>query len=700
MYQMPWVRFHSTKDYLDMLLVLREFPDIKQNFNLVPSLLYQIQDYAQNGMKDNIWELTEKPARELTADDKKEILSNFFLANITGMIKPYNRYYELYIRYKYYLRSDPVDKQLAAFTTEDYRDLQVWYNLCWMGMESRKRPEIDRLFKKGRAFSEEDKNVLLNQTREIMGEIIPAYKGMWESEQIELSTSPFYHPILPLVCDLEVAREASPSLPLPEYQFAHPEDAEMQVIKASEYFEHLFGRRPRGMWPSEGSVSKQALEIIARQGVEWVATDEGILKNTLKDEYTHHRIYQPYLLETGLNQIHIFFRDHYLSDAIGFIYTKWPAEKAVKDFIKRVHTIRQMLIANYGENSLDNHVVPVILDGENCWEFYDQDGKPFLRKLYQALSEDSYIQTVTLGEALRRNKNSHTLTRLHPGSWINSNFNIWIGAKEDNKAWDVLTQARNFLVNQQKMGLYSEEVLAQAWEKIYIAEGSDWNWWYGDEHSSANDLEFDQLYREHLMDVYRLLGHDVPTVLYQTIKHVHFDRFVSNRPKNFIYPVLDGRSTHFYEWVGAAVYQVDKTPQIAMHQIIRILDRLYIGFDTRHLYLRVDFLQRPDPLAEFVLAVRRPHLLTIVISPLRGVIEKFKMGDQTQHKNSLKPAYKLDKILEAAIPFEELEVTDGDVLGFQLQVKLSGQPIEEFPRINLIDIEVPGEDFEMIEWSV
>ncbi|GAB4376652.1 MAG: glycoside hydrolase family 57 protein [Calditrichia bacterium] len=699
-YQMPWVRFHGTKDYLDMLLVLKEFPQIKQNINLVPSLLLQIQDYVENGAKDNIWLLTEKPAEKLTLEDKEKILENFFLANVNSMIKPYERFYELYLRHKRYSRTEPAEQQTQVFSTDDYRDLQTWYNLTWIGMESRKRPEIARLFKKGKNFSETDKLTVLKESLKILSEIIPLHKQMFEAGQIELSTSPFYHPILPLLCDNYIAQISTPGLPLPQIRFTHPEDAEAQVIRGLQYFEKLFGQRPKGMWPSEGSVSVQALEIIARQGVEWVATDEGVLLNTLKSNYSHTRIYQPYLLDTGKNQINIFFRDHYLSDSIGFVYSNWSADRAVSDLVNRVHAIRKLLIDIYKEDALQNFVIPIILDGENCWEYYEGDGKPFLRKLYSALSEDELIETVTLSEILQRNKKREKLTDLHPGSWINSNFNIWIGAEEDNKAWDILAQTREFLVKEQKKGIYTQETLNAAWEQIYIAEGSDWNWWYGDEHSSANDMEFDQLYREHLMEVYRLLGQDIPTVLYQTIKRIHFDRFVITRPKNFIQPVIDGRDSHFYEWVGAAVYEMNKIPQTAMHQVTRILDRLHVGFDRDNLYLRMDFLTRPEPMTEFILAVKTPSPQTIVISPLRGVIERFEMKEQAKIKSNLKPNFKWDRVFEVGIPFKDLKVKPGDSLGFQILIKLNGQPLEEFPRISLVEIKVPDENFELLEWSV
>lgn len=699
-YQMPWVRFHSTKDYLDLLVVLKEFPKLKQNYNLVPSLLAQIEDYVSNNAKDIIWELSEKPAQKLSHEDKEKILNHFFLINVNNMIKPYPRYYELYLKSKVYLKNEPIEKQIAAFSPEEYRDLQVWYNLAWIGMESRKKDSIQGLIKKGNNFSEADKKLLLEEIKYIMSQIIPAHKELWEKGQIELSTTPFYHPILPLLCDNYIARESVPAVNIPKHHFDYPEDAETQIERGLAYFEKIFGKRPEGMWPSEGSVSMQAVEIIASKGINWVATDEGILAKTLQTSFSHLKIYQPYCLDTGKTNINIFFRDHYLSDAIGFVYSNWAKERAVDDFISRLHAIRKMVVEKHGENALENFIVPIILDGENCWEYYEGDGKPFLRHLYSALSEDQFIQTVTFAEAVHNKDKIEKLRSLFPGSWINSNFNIWIGSEEDNKSWDLLTETRTFLIQKEKEGIFPEDVLEKAWEQIYIAEGSDWNWWYGDEHASANDMEFDLLYREHLMTVYRLLNTDIPAILYQPIKRVYHDRFVTSKPKNFIRPKIDGKSSYFYEWNGAACYDVGKSPQSSMHQVSRVMDKLFVGFDEKMFYLRLDFQKKPDPLTEFVFAVKSPSQSTIVVSPLRGVVEKYVLDNEVQKKTNIKPIYKMEDILELALPFDSLNVHAGEKVGFQLLLKLNGQLLEEYPRMNLIEVEVPSESFDLKEWSV
>lgn len=698
-FQMPWVRFHGIKDYLDMVLLLKEFPDIKHNINLVPSLLLQINDYVEKGVKDNVWILTEKLAPDLNLKEKRTILSHFFMANYENMIKPHKRYNELFLKIEQELGHLQPDEQLRFLSEQEFRDLQVWYNLTWVGMISRERADVKKLFTKGHHFSEEDKKLLLEEQLKIMSDIIPAHGELWQSGQVELATSPFYHPILPLLIDTNIGKVSDPNINLPSH-FSHPEDAEAQLERGLAYFERLFGSRPAGMWPSEGSVSEEAAEILMRANIKWIATDEGILEKSLGPGYDRTAIYRPFQLGKGSRKINIFFRDHYLSDAIGFVYSSWDEDRAVNDFMSRLTAIRKKIIETKGEEALQNHIVSVILDGENCWEYYKDDGRTFMRKLYARLSEDTQVKTVTYSEFLNHTSNIPKLPKLHPGSWINSNFNIWIGSDEDNRAWDLLKKVRDFLVEKETEESYLPEAVKEAWEKIFIAEGSDWCWWYGDEHSSSQDLEFDLLFRQHLIKVYEIFGEEAPIEFYQSIKHKHYQRFASKSPTHFITPLIDGRSSHFFEWRGAAVYDGSMLPQSAMHQVSRNIDKFYVGFDVKKLYIRIDFLTKPDPLYEYVVSIKTPKPMTLVLSPLKGVIEKVVHQNGSYSKSVLDPSLKLDLILEAAIAFKDLDLHAGDGVGFQLQIKQRNQIVEAFPSMNIIEIVVPDENYDIREWSV
>ncbi len=699
-YHMPWIRFHGTKDYRDMLLLFEAYPELRHTINLVPSLVRQLQDYSEHHARDNIWLLSSRSAETLTRDEQHNILENFFLANVDTMIRPYPRYFELYEKYEYQSPYESLREQVERFDTQDYRDLQVWYNLIWIGQESRREEPFQMLFEKGRDFSETDKQLLFKETEKVLGDIIPRHRKMWEEGNIELVTSPFYHPILPLLIDSDIAAVASPDNPYPKPPYRHPEDAEAQLKRGLDFFEDVFGRRPEGIWPPEGGVSTATADLIARTRVRWTAADENILSQSLKRKFDSHQIYQPHLFHGKSRSIHMFFRDQQLSKAIAHVYSSWDAEKAADDFISHLRNIRQRLMKKYSAKALREHIVPIIIDGETCWEKYPNNGRDFLHALFSRLAKAEMFQTTTFGQFLETERETPNLYELYPGSWINNNFDIWIGSEEDNRAWTLLKNTRDFLVKQENRGVLSNEVSEEAWRQIYIAQDSEWCWWYGDEHSSVQDVEFDQLFREHLMKVYELANGEIPAALYQTIKQTHFDRFASIRPQNFIYPTMDGEQTHFYEWTGAAVYEGRKSPQTAMHRISRIIDKFHLGFDEKQFYFRIDFARQPDLLYEFVIAAKTPRQVTLVYSPLRGVLEKFESHALPVKKILLTPTFRVRQIFEGAITFESLGLKPGDLFGFQLIIKQNGQSVETFPHTKIIEVEVPDEDYETREWLV
>jgi len=275
------------------------------------------------------------------------------------------------------------------------------------------------------------------------------------------------------------------------------------------------------VWPSEGSVSEQVLEIAAGLGVQWMATDEGVLVRSTGFVFTRdgsgrlnpggpERLYTPWRYEKGGTRMNMLFRDHTLSDLVGFVYSGMPAADAAAHFLRSIQEAAEPLLRQ-GRDA----VVPIILDGENAWEYYPESGREFLRRVCAGLQNDSALEAVTVSEAIDRHRDIPHLGSLCPGSWINANFDVWIGAPEDNKAWDYLAAARSFYA--QAAPLASAEKRQLAFEEILIAEGSDWNWWYGPEHHSANDRDFDELYRKHLSNVYTTLGAEPPVYLAQPI---------------------------------------------------------------------------------------------------------------------------------------------------------------------------------------
>lgn len=664
-YEMPWVRLHGLKDYYDMAAILESYPLIKQTFNVVPSLLEQLEEYGRGEAVDTHLALTRKAADKLTDAEKGIILSEFFKANHDTMIAPYERYEQLYRKRLL---------GISVFTESDWRDLQVWSNLSWIDPIFREKPLIRTLFSRGRDYTEQDKLRLLEFEAEIIRMIIPVYKKLAEQGQIELSVSPYFHPILPLLCDTDSARIARPGIPLPNNRFRHPEDAQLQVQMAIDFFYERFGFHPQGMWPSEGSVSEEIIPILADSGIRWIATDEEILAksigrglrqagdNSLTDNGDLYRIYT---ITVNGHSLNVFFRDHALSDLIGFVYSRMPADDAAADFIGRLEAIE----ANLNRKGKGEAVVSIILDGENAWEYFPKDGHDFLNRLYAKLSEHPTIKTVTFSEALSADPKPVSLERLHPGSWINHDFSVWIGHKEDNKAWDLLYDARQKLEQAADKGGNYQTAL----KEILIAEGSDWCWWFGDEHHSPDNDLFDQLYRSHLKNVYMLLNLPVPTALSRPIRS-NFVMAHLTEPIDFINPIIDGKLTHYYEWANAGFFDCRKAGS-TMHKADRKLRQIFYGYGRDgSIHIRI------DPAA----AIDLDDLdFDIEFSVPEGMIVSVRSGKAISNKAVDKIICVTDKILEMTIKCGAITGENSSML---VRVLEKGIEMEKWPAVDNIPI--------------
>ena len=612
---LPWVRLHALKDYYGMVALLDEFPDVRLTFNLVPSLLVQLEAFAAGRARDRYLEIGLKPADALTADERAFILENFFHAQRQRMIDVYPRYAELLARRGPGGHAANADRAQAAargFDVDDFRDLQVWQKLAWIDpfyLDGDAR--VRQLVEQGRNFSEDDKLTLRGVELEILNRVIPAYRAAAASGRIELSASPFYHPILPLLCDTDIYLRTHPESGMPRQRFIHPEDARLQLERAADCHERLFGRRPVGLWPSEGSVSDAMAPLAAGAGFTWMATDEMILARTLGTHFSRdadghvdqpERLYVPYRLDVpgdagvGAGSITCAFRDHALSDQIGFAYAGWPAEAAADDFVSRLADAGRRFTERTGGGEA---TIPIILDGENAWEHFEGGGRPFLRALYARLSRHPELTTVTMAEACSgEGRALNTLSTIFPGSWIDANFYIWIGHADDQRAWGQLTDARAVLDTADAADTADAtdtvDTVSRAREEVLIAEGSDWFWWYGDDHSSDHDVEFDDLFRRHLRNVYRLLEKPIPDELFASNISTGALSTAETAPGGLLTPVIDGEETSYFEWVGAGTLEVRDVAG-AMHQADRapsLLTVLWFGFDQDRFYLRADATRR------------------------------------------------------------------------------------------------------------
>ena len=570
-YRLPWTRMHSLKDYYGMVKILDEFPAIHQTFNLVPSMVLQIEEYARGEASDQFLRCALKPAEQLDADERAFILKYFFQANVDRLIYRFARYAELY----------ELSRAGTVFSVTELRDLQVLSQLAWFDEEDFTHDAgIRALVAKGRHFSLADQELMGRKQLTALERVVPVYRDFAARGQIEVSTTPFYHPILPLLCDSQIASVSHPGVPLPT-RFAYPEDAREQLRRARDFMAaRLHGNAPAGLWPSEGSVSDEALTLAAQEGFLWAATDNGVLARTLDRPATPDVTYRPYVWKQNGHEMKMLFRDHELSDLIGFTYQRTGAYDGSQHFLRRIRENSASLLAQ-GRDAL----VPVILDGENCWEYYHESGRDFLRHLYQGIIDDPRMEALTVSEAFARVE-PVVLDRIFPASWISANFDVWIGAEEDNTAWEYLLRARQAYER-------SSSKNELAFEELLIAEGSDWCWWYGPEHSSDNREEFDQLFRAHLKNVYTALGEVPPEELFRPIlKHVTSTAVVLP-PSGAVRAQLDGEVTSYFEWLQAGVYEVDAR-QGAMHGGKLYAQRLLWGNDGQRLYLRIDPVRGVD----------------------------------------------------------------------------------------------------------
>jgi len=707
---LPWVRFHAIKDYWGMAALLREFPAVKATFNLVPSLLVQLEAFARDEARDRHLEIGLKRADTLTEEERAYCIEEFFHAHRPKMIDPYPRYAELFARRESNGVGLSVRSQVSQFSTDDIRDLQVWHKLAWIDPYYFDRDErVRALVAKGRRFSEEDKATLRAVELELIRRVIPEYRDAAARGQVEISTSPFYHPILPLLCDTDVYLRTHPASRMPRERFRRPEDAAEQLRRAAELHERLFGRRPVGLWPSEGSVSDAMVPLVAAAGFQWMATDEEILAKSIGREFPRDRdsnvenpeaLYRPYRVGREA-QVACGFRDHTLSDLIGFSYASWPADAAAENFVHRLASAGARYTARTGGGEA---TIFVILDGENAWEHYEGQGRPFLRALYRRLASHPQLRTVTMAEACAAPKD--TLPSIFPGSWINADFYIWVGHADDQRAWSQLADARRAL--ESATGV-PPEAMARAWEEMLIAEGSDWFWWYGDDHSSDHDLVFDELFRRHVRNIYRAIGQAVPEELFVSNITTQPPLAGMAAPSAFIHPVIDGELTNYFEWLGAG--SVDILPAgDAMHEVAArraAVSGIEFGFDLENLYVKV---AGPSPMRDVIngdqqlsLNFLKPEGCRIVVSGADGNVRAV-MVDRPRVRSTPGggcPDIKVAAggLLELQVPFQCLDVSTDSTVAFIVSLNRQGAEVEHYPRHQPIELQVPDERFPAKNWT-
>jgi len=677
---LPWTWLHGVKDYGEMLETIAE-TGARVTVNLVPTLLEQLERYSNGSDRDRWLELATQPPNQLSSEERQFIITQFFSVNEETQILPNPRYHQLYR-----LRGSGPEVSAEHFSDQDLRDLQVWFLLAWTGSHLRRKSQVvAALLQQGGNFSEEDKLRLLEVCHKEVGRVIARHRQLEESGQIELSVTPYAHPILPLLCDLRTAREPSPDLPLPTADFRHPEDARLQIREGLMTANRILGVRPRGMWPAEGAVSAAAVSLLREEGALWAATDEDILARSLDDGLKNRRkLYKIYEYD-GLP---LLFRDRELSDRIGFLYAGWGATEAVKDILSRLHKIA---------NLAHGGTVAIILDGENCWERYADNGYPFLRELYLGLQNDPLLELTTVSEAIAASTPGK-LHRLASGSWIRSDFTTWIGHPEENLAWQLLQQTRDHIIRDEITNALDapDEPLSDLVRELLRAEGSDWFWWFGDEHVTAQADIFDRLYRLHLEALYHLKQLPVPARLHQWIKPPV--RIVEGlEPTACFTPVIDGQVGDYFEWLAAG--RIELAAGGAMYASRESLRELFYGYDVENLYFRLD---QPDLLQTLCSknGIFEIRLVGKQLFQLNFSFNDHSLTLMSDHKKIAKGKAACKQVIELAAPLSALKLQPGDCLSLSCHALQGGQENGRWPTEGSASFYFRGCALNDDNWSV
>ncbi len=701
-YLLPWVRLRSAKDYYKMPALLDGYPKVRATFNLVPSLLAQIEDYGKEESLDLFLNLSKRGAGDLSAEERDFVLRWMRESPRALRVQQSPRYLELASR-----QAD------AQFTIADIRDIQVWFNLAWcdpVWVES--DPRLAELKGKDRDFTEDDKEILFAAQLERIRSVIPKYREIAERGQAELTFSPYYHPILPLICHVDSARSANPQIQLPERHFSHREDAERQIELGMGLFERMLGRRPKGMWPSEMAVGESVIGLAENAKLDWMISDEEVLARSLEGNFNRDdHLYQPKRVAREGGSVAMVFRDSQLSNAIGFDYQRTSSVDAARDLIGRLRRIRDL----QGDRDF---LAVIALDGENAWEFYPRDGHDFLNAVYTELESSSDIVTTTVSDFLAENSPQQQLHHIHTGSWIGASLDTWIGDPEHNVAWDLLAETRDWLDAQSQQRPKDSQQAALAWREILITEGSDWFWWFSRKHDSGMDPIWDNQFRLHLRNVYKLMGARAPARLYQPIikRAPTPERGV---PATLISP----RSRYDPTWAQGGYYLVGSGFG-ALHRPAGVVERVYYGNDEDKMYFRIDSPRSGQELesqnVEFWIYLSGPpavdgggdvelplpttamgelgfepaYAVRVTPRAQNGTITVAKVVDPLTKANT-EATWDVEDPFAVAIPFRQLGKRPGDAFELALIVSREGRDIEVVPPSGALGIRVPGQAAEV-----
>ena len=715
-YLMPWARLHAVKDYLDMVLVLEKFPKLKLNFDVVPALMDTVVDYTQ-GKHDIHSELSVSDVYNMNEEEKAFILNNFFSSKFETMIYRSENYKNLYQK-----RFSKDTCNPDEFSPQEISDLMALFNLVWIdSVHYTRYPRLQELWDKQYNYTLEDRVEIINIHRKIMEEIIPTYKKYVSEGRIEMTTSAYYHSILPILIDLKASTKSTLTTDGLPSSWGMLEDAKAQIKKALDRVEEIMGTRPKGFWPPELCLGPKTLNILAKEGIEWTISDEGILsdsinfdfirdfKGNLNDPYHLLKVYE---YQTKSEPINVIFRDRSLANLINFEYAGIDSKMAANDLYDKIKVIQNKLLVSPD----DTHLLTIALDGENCWENYQNDGNEFLTNIYSMLEKDDTLETVLITEYIRADKHKKILNKIHSGSWIDKTFQYWIGENTKNKAWNYLKETRDAYENFAKENSDNPNLDA-AYRELLIAEGSDWFWWYGEPNNSGQDYVFDYMYRERLKNVYLVLGIEPPQHLDNSL--ITKVEMPFKHPSRMITPRMDGSFESYDDWYHSGNISMLDGPVFRENKNV---EKIHFGCDQNNVYFRLHVNKNAsdssfiDRINQFYIYIRNSstignrayiRLISKTDNPYPILREKFEHElTLTLVKDTLYPPrftsclhpnmwtlanpdsinIVFKDVIDVAIPFDLLGVQPGETVEFFMANTDSGVKNTHIPQEILLSV--------------
>lgn len=695
---MPWVRLHAVKDYLDMALWAKKFEKLKLNFNFVPVLLDSIIEYAENDAHDIHSRLTITPKNKLNNEDKIFILNNFFDANYQTMILTNEEYHRLYQMVQAHGTTNT-----DIFTNQEYADIMALFNLAWIDPSFKtSNKELKRLVKKGKNYTLEDRIEIIDIQRDIIRKIIPTLKRLSNKNKIEITTSPYYHPILPILLDYKNIRKNA-SVDDEIQNLKTENDAKVQTQMALDRVEELIGKRPRGIWPSEQCVNAPTLEMLSDLGVEWSISDEGILASSIDFEFEHdfkgflkepYHLLKTYEYKTEKSDIKMIFRDSTIHNLISFEYPHHNPIATANDLYDRIKVMQSKILSSPDKD----HLLTIALDGENCWENYFEDGSSFLKTLYTLITEDDTLETVLISDYIEQTKEHKLLPKIAAGSGFNRNFKLWIDEPVKDLAWTYLKRVRDDFAEFEKREPLNPNI-ELARKELFICEGSDWFWWYGEPNDSGRDNIFDFIFRTHLKNIYKYLDLDIPKYLDDPITDISPSK-PSKYPKSLITPQINGKdiADEDDEWNNAGCIEIPDGPVLRESKLFEKIrfgndeENFYLKFHlnkyiknseelskrTYQMYIYLRKAGRKQALAPVRLINKTQNIPPISMEKFHNEIQIAIRKDSLQflrlikaipgdmwvlaNTKSMESAY--DEVLDLKIPFDSLDIKSGETLEF------------------------------------